>query len=146
MRIEPLLTEIDATIEAQLRLADPAVAELAPIFVEAFRPAVRSAMIELAQQAATEVTAQLGDRRVEVRLADGDPLLAVVESGERDHDFGDADAEARITLRLPGGLKSLIEDAAGGSGDSINGWVVEALRSRARRPRPGTRVTETFEL
>lgn len=145
MRLEPVLTQIETTIEAQLRLADPAVAEGAAGFMDAFWPAVRSALLEVAQQAAAEIDAQLGDRRVEVRLTDGDPEMVVTPSLQEEAPV-DEDLEARITLRLPGSLKGIIEDAASTSGDSINSWVVDALRSRARRSNVGSRVEETFEL
>ncbi len=42
------------------------------------------------------------------------------------------DAEARITLRLPEYLKELITEAADVSGDSVNAYVVDALKSVAR--------------
>ncbi|MFP3913795.1 MAG: toxin-antitoxin system HicB family antitoxin [Actinomycetota bacterium] len=145
MRLDPVLTQIETTIEAQLRLADPGVAEEAAAFMEAFWPAVRSALLEVAQQAATEIEAQLGDRRVEVRLSNGDPEMVVSPLATGDRPL-DEDPQARITLRLPPSLKGAIEDAASSAGDSINTWVVDALRSRARRSNVGTRVEETFEL
>src|SRR5688572_17387838 len=145
MRLDPILTQIDASIEAQLRMADAAIAEAAGGFMEAFRPAVRAALLEVAQQVAAEIDAQLGDRRVEGRLVDGDPEM-IVTSAEPPSPDPEEELEARITLRLPGSLKGIIEDAASSSGDSINSWVVDALRSRARRGRSGGRVEETFEL
>lgn len=145
MRLEPILTEIDATIEAQLRLADPAVAETAAGFMDAFRPAVRTALLEVAQQVAAEISAQLGDRRVDVRLVDGDPEMVVSPTDETPTSV-DEELEARITLRLPESLKGIIEEAASTSGDSMNSWVVDALRSRTRRGTAGSRVEETFEL
>lgn len=146
MRLDPILTEIDTAIEAQLRLADPATAEAATGFMEAFRPVVRSALLQAAQQAAAEIGAQLGDSRVEVHLVGGDPEMTVTAAEPSQPTPSDDDLEARITLRLPGSLKGIIEDAATNSGDSINGWVVDALRSRARRSSSGSRVEETFEL
>lgn len=145
MRLDPILTEIDASVEAQLRFAGPSVAEAANGFMEAFRPAVKSALLEVAQQAAAEISAQLGDRRVDVRLVEGNPELVVASSNDK-AGVEDEDFAARITLRLPDSLKSVIEDAATTSGDSVNGWVVDALRSRARRGKPGIRVEETFDL
>lgn len=145
MRLDPVLTQIETTIEAQLRLADPGVAEGAAGFMQAFWPAVRSALLEVAEQAATEIDAQLGDRRVEVRLSGGDPEMVVTPRADVEQP-NDENLEARITLRLPGSLKGIIEDAASSSGDSINSWVVDALRSRARRSNVGSRVEETFEL
>lgn len=146
MRLEPILTQIDASIEAQLRLADPQISDAAAGFMEAFRPTVRGALLEVVQQAAIEVSAQLGDRQVDVRLAGGDPELVVTTStGGREQNIVE-DLEARLTLRLPGSLKGIIEDAASSSGDSINSWVVDALKSRAKRSSVGSRIEETFEL
>ena len=146
MRLEPILTQIDASIEAQLRLADPQISDAAAGFMEAFRPTVRGALLEVVQQAAIEVSAQLGDRQVDVRLAGGDPELVVTVSTTGSERNIVEDLEARLTLRLPGSLKGIIEDAASSSGDSINSWVVEALKSRAKRSSVGSRVEETFEL
>lgn len=146
MRLEPILTQIDASIEAQLRLADPQISDAAAGFMEAFRPTVRGALLEVVQQAAIEVSAQLGDRQVDVRLAGGDPELVVTVSTTGNERNIVEDLEARLTLRLPGSLKGIIEDAASSSGDSINSWVVDALKSRAKRSSVGSRVEETFEL
>src|SRR5690606_12994939 len=146
MKLDPVLTQLDASIEAHLRMADPAIAEAAAGFMEAFRPSVRAAMLEVAQQAAAEISAQLAEHRVDVRLVDGDPELVVTAQPVAADPDEDEDFEARITLRLPASLKDLIEDHASASGDSINRWVVETLRSRAGRSRSGSRVQETFEL
>lgn len=157
MRLDPIFAHIEAAIEAQLRLTDPGVAEIANSFLDAFRPALRGAFMDIAEQAAEEVTAQLGDRRVDVRLVSGDPELVVTSAPlppvpppppapPGTPGSADEDLEARITLRLPGSLKGIIEDAASDSGASINSWVVDALRSRARRSGAGSSVEESFEL
>lgn len=147
MRLDPVITQIDAAIEAQLRLADPAMTEAAAGFMDAFRPAVRTALLEVVQQAAAEVSAQLSDQRVDVRLAGGDPELVVSATAAGPDERPSTESlEARITLRLPESLKGIIEDAASSQGASINGWVVDALRSRARRGSVGSQVEETFEL
>jgi hypothetical protein len=146
VRLEPILTQIDASIEAQLRLADSQISDAAAGFMEAFRPTVRGALLEVVQQAAIEVSAQLGDRQVDVRLAGGDPELVVTASTSGSEQNIVENLEARLTLRLPGSLKGIIEDAASSSGDSINSWVVDALKSRAKRSSVGSRVEETFEL
>ncbi|CAN5859541.1 toxin-antitoxin system HicB family antitoxin [soil metagenome] len=147
MRLDPIMTQIESAVEAQLRMMGSEAAEAAMGFVDAFRPAIRAALLEAAQQSAAEVSAQLGDRRVDVHLTGGDPELVVSTSDENAHTAVDDDEmEARITLRLPGALKGVIEDAASSSGDSINSWVVETLRSSARRKGRGTRVDETILL
>lgn len=147
MKLDPVFASVEAAIESQLRLAGPDVAEFANTFLDAFRPALRSAFVQVAEHAANEVTAQLGDQKIEVRLVAGDPEL-VVSPASGDHSTDDAteDFEARITLRLPGSLKGVIEDAASTSGSSINSWVVDTLRSRARRSPTGSTVEESFEL
>ena len=133
MRLDPIITQIDASIEAQLRLADSSVSDAAAGFMEAFRPTVRAALLEVVQQAAAEVSAQLGDRQVDVRLAGGDPELVVSTAPSGREPLSPEDLEARLTLRLPGSLKGIIEDAASTSGDSINSWVVDALKSDQER-------------
>lgn len=146
MQIEPIMTEIEAAIDAQLQLADPGAAEATALFLTAFAPSMRHGLIRAVEQAAAEVSAQLGDRRVDVRLVDGQPELTVTNLEHRTVD-PDEDLEARLTLRLPANLKQIIEDAAAGSGESINGWVVDALRSRTKRgATPGKHVRESFEL
>lgn len=146
MRLEPIMNEIDATIHSQLRLADPSIGEAAAAFLEAFRPAMKAGIVRAVEQAAVEVNAALGDHTVDVKLVDGEPELAVSPPQGDSGSMPDEEMEARITLRLPGSLKAVIEDAASTSGDSINGWVVDALRTNARRRARGSRVNETFEL
>lgn len=145
MQLEPITNEIEAAIQAQLQLADPAVTESAAVFLAAFAPAMRQGLLRAVEQAAAEISAQLGDRRADVRLVDGEPELTVsnLESAPAAHDD---ELEARLTLRLPSNLKQVIEDAAAGSGESINGWVVDALRSRTKRSAPNRHVRETFDL
>jgi hypothetical protein len=57
---------------------------------------------------------------------------------------GEEAAAARITLRLPEGLKAEIEVAASREGVSVNAWLVRALsRSVTSNPGkgPGNRLT-----
>lgn len=149
MQIEPLMTKIEAAVSTQLAVAgaDPAMEAAAAHLVSALRPALGQAALELAEQAAAEVSGQLPDRTVEVILSDGEPTLRVVESGAGEDPGPDEEFDARITLRLPPSLKGLVEEAAGSSGDSVNQWVVRALASKAGRTRrSGRRVTGRYEL
>jgi hypothetical protein len=127
---------------------DPSVEAAITHLAEALDPALRLAALELAQQAAAEIGAQLPDHTIEVVLADGDPTMRVTESKAADARAASEDFDARITLRLPPSLKQLIEDAAGGRGESVNGWVVDVLSSRAAkaRSRAGTKYTQSFDL
>jgi hypothetical protein len=149
MQVEPLITKIEAAVSTQLAVAgaDPAVEAAAAQLVAALRPALGQAALELAEQAAAEVSGQLSDRKVEVTLSEGDPTLRVIEQGSGEEPASDEEFDARITLRLPPSLKGLVEEAAGSAGDSVNTWVVRALASKAGRTgRSGGRVTGRYEL
>jgi hypothetical protein len=136
------VTRLEAALTSQLALAgaDRAVESAAQSLLDALGPAVRQLATDLAEQAAVELAAQLPEYQVDVVLREGEPALAVhprAGSGLMGDDY-----EARITLRLPSALKSLVEEAAGGSGESINSWVVRALSGVAQRgARPGRRVS-----
>ncbi|MFB3050819.1 MAG: hypothetical protein ACE1Z0_02390 [Acidimicrobiia bacterium] len=107
--------------------------------------------MDVVAMAATEVSSQLATQRVDIRLVDGDPELTVVDDGAGvlssppppDGDFD----EARITIRLPGYLKDLVADAASTSGDSVNTFVIDTLKSKTRTTKSGaTRHRATIEL
>ena len=144
-----LITHLESAVAAQVVLAgnDPTVESAARAILTVLEPALRNAALDLAQQAATEVEAQLGDRLVEVVIADGEPSLRLGRTEDEPAVAGEG-YEARLTLRLPTRIKELVEEAAGSTGDSVNGWVVKALSSTAKTsPRlPGRRITGTVEL
>lgn len=149
MQIRPILNTVQATLltQATVASADPAVDAAVAQLVEALGPALQVAAMEIAQQAAAEVGAQLPDHSVDVVLSEGDPVLRVSEAPSAAEPRSPAeDLDARITLRLPPSLKQLIEDAAQNAGDSVNAWVVDALGKRARQRGVGTRYTESFDL
>lgn len=137
MDISSAISRFEATLTEQSALAgDPAVGQVTQTLLATVRPAMRELGLDLAQQAAEEVAAQLPDREVEVVLRHGDPVLSVREQAPSDPGpHAREDYEARITLRLPPSLKRLIEDAAGSAGESVNSWVVDAVSGAARRSR-----------
>ena len=126
---------------------DSAVESAARAVVGAIEPAMKQIALDFAEQAAHEVGAQLSDHEVEVVLVDGEPALRV-RAGEADgEEVAGGDYEARLTLRLPEVLKSMVEENAGQAGDSVNSWVVKTLSSKARkRTDRGRKVTGSFEL
>ena len=150
MHVQPVLNALHAALAGQSGLAagDPAVESAVAHLVEALGPALHVAALDLAQQAAAEVGAQLPEHAIEVVLVDGDPTLRVTEAKPTQERPSSQEFDARITLRLPPSLKELIEDAAGRGGESVNGWVVDALTTRAAkaRARRGGRYTESFDL
>jgi HicB family len=87
-------------------------------------------------EAALELSGQLDEGRVEVRVAGGEPELVYVrDAGPVVSDAVDEALAARITLRLPESLKARVEAAAASTGVSVNTWLVQAL-ARALETRP----------
>lgn len=149
MHLTPVLTTLEAAVSTQLAVAgaDQTMEAAASQLLAALEPALRQVGMELAQQAAEEIGAQLGDRTVEVVLADGEPQLRVSQPSGVDPTNLEEDFDARLTLRLPPSLKGLVESAADETGDSINTWVVKTLTSGARKStKVGRVVRGSFEL
>ncbi len=148
MDISNAFAQIEAAVQQQLVISgsDPTVEAAAEALLAGLKPAIRQVASDFAQEVATEVEAQLPDTRVEVVLTDGEPHLSL-RPRESEGPVEPGVYEARLTLRLPDSLKSLVEEAAGGSGDSVNTWVVKTLSTRAKRSkRVGNRVSGTFEI
>lgn len=149
MHLQPIIQHVRATLAGHASLAgdDPAIDAALGQLIDSLEPALRLAAMDIAQQAAAEIGAQLPDRVVEVVISSGDPELRVVDAPATTSEPADEEFDARITLRLPPSLKRVIEDSATIDGESVNQWVVEALSKRAKRNDPkGKRVTESFDL
>jgi len=146
MDTQTALARFEAALATQVAASgDPALESAAQALLAALGPATRQLALELAEQAATEVGAQMPEHEVDVVLREGEPVLAVreprVTKTPREEDY-----EARITLRLPPSLKSVVEDSAGVTGDSVNSWVVKALASATgRQGRPGRHYRGTVQ-
>jgi hypothetical protein len=111
--------------------------------------ALRMALLEALSDAAAEITAALEGPSVEVRLKGRDPDFVVTPAPLPEPAFaapappppagegGEDDvATARITLRLPEPLKQRAEAAAGAARQSLNTWLVDAVRAAADGPTP----------
>ena len=146
MQLEHALVRLEDAVATQIRLGDEAVADIAEQLMDALRPAIRQTLLDLAENAATEVSSQLKGQRVEIRMRDGDPLLVVTDLSPASAQVSEETLEARITLRLSESLKSVIEEAAEDSGDSINSWVLNALRSKTMARETGSSVKTTIDL
>jgi hypothetical protein len=105
-------------------------------------------LIDALTQVALEVSSQLPNGHLDVRLAGQDPeLVYVEEEGEEPQAQTAEDGlTARITLRLPDSLKVTLEKAAEAEGVSVNTWLVRALQRAVssgggRAVRSGKRIT-----
>lgn len=127
--------------------------------------AVRLTLMDALSQAASEITHELAGTSVEVRLKGREPIFVVIgratqmppsppsppsppgppepPDSPEELGLGEGDVVARITLRLPESLKAKAEELAAGRGQSLNTWLVNAVRSAAsdgpsaERGRPG---------
>jgi predicted HicB family RNase H-like nuclease len=143
------ITRFQATLEQQILLAgsDPAVEAAGRALLAAVGPALRGLALDLAEQAAAEVRAQLPGQRVEVVLEEGEPALRVrAEEATPATATPDEAADARVTLRLSPRLKQMIEEAAADRGESLNAWLVRTLAAQGGRHHPrGRRLEGTIE-
>jgi hypothetical protein len=153
MQLTQAALRMETAVEAQLRLGDPDLSGIGSELLEVLRPAIKQTLMDVVEMAAQEVNGQLVGQRLDVRLVDGDPELTIRPDDSNipppptpPSPDDPIDAEARITLRLPGYLKDLISEAADGAGDSINSFVVEALRSKAYERATTHSVKRTFDL
>jgi hypothetical protein len=127
-------------------VADESLVESFRRLLDAAEPALRLRLIDVLSEAAVSLNAQLPGGHVEVRLAGRDPELVYVgepDVPEEPPAPGD-DLSARITLRLPGGLKAGLEAAAAREGVSANAWIVRAL-ARAVEPRGARRSANRLQ-
>lgn len=147
MDLHSATARFEAALTQQLALAgDPAVETAGQALRATLGPATRQLAMELAEQAATEVTAQLPEHEVDVVIRDGEPALVVRAPAVAAAQPLDEDLEARITLRLPPSLKARLEESAGELGDSVNTFVLKTLAARATRATlPGRHVRGTVQ-
>ncbi len=143
---------METAVESQLRLGDPVLAGLAADLLEVMRPAMKQVLMDVVEMAVQEIGGQLPAQRIDIRLVDGEPELIVTADDSKipppppPPPGDEVDAEARITLRLPGYLKDLLADAADGAGDSLNSFVVDALRSKTYERSSNHSVKRTIDL
>ena len=146
MNTEAIAAKLEDQLLASGRLAgsDPAVEQVVDALVTAVGPALRQAVLELVEQAAAEIGAQITTGTVDVVLSDGEPSL-VFRRDEVETSFSSDELEARMTVRLPSQLKSALEEAADDAGDSVNSFVLKTLATGTSRSRRGRRIRETLE-
>jgi len=136
MQIEGYVEALREDLARVAAVADESSARAAELLAVALESSLGRRLQEALAEAALELSPQLPQGRVEVRVAGGDPELVYVEDerGPRPSEATDEALSARITLRLPESLKSRLEAAAAASGVSLNTWLVQTL-GRLLEPR-----------
>jgi HicB family len=138
MQTATYVQAIQGDLAAAASLGDESTAEAGRRLSLAVESSLHLRLLDLLTEVSVGLSAQLPSGRVEVRLSGRDPELVVVdEEPAAAQPTGPAeDGEtARITLRLPEGLKLQAEAAAAREGVSTNTWLVRAV-ARALEPRP----------
>jgi hypothetical protein len=144
MQMSLAVEAIRSDVAAIGELGDDTVAEVADRIATVLARSLPGRLLTLLSEAAAEISAELPEGHVEVRLT-GDDVDLVYRSEEPAPAVeADGELSARISLRLSEGLKSRVDDDAARQGLSVNAYIVRALeRGTTARPRKslgGTRI------
>jgi hypothetical protein len=134
MELAPYVEALQRELSAAAAVAGEDVRNAADRLLASLDAAVRLVLIDALGAAAEQITAELAPGSVEVRLRGREPEFVVTlpvppepPAPPPPPAFDADETTARISLRLPDGLKARIEEAAGGIGASVNSWLVHAL-------------------
>ncbi len=162
MELAPYVETLHRELSASAEVAGDDVRRAADRLLASLDAAVRLVLIDALGAAAEQITAELAPGSVELRLRGRDPEFVVIPPvPSQPHApppppppaFDADETTARISLRLPDGLKARIEEAAGSIGASVNSWLVNELQdavvkidqaastSERTHARPGKRMT-----
>jgi HicB family len=136
------LSRFIEALQEDLASGDEETAQIARRLGIALRGTVGLRMLEAVSELAVELSAQLPEGHVEVRLAGHDPHLVYVSEEAPQAAPVDDELTARVTLRISETLKAAVEAAAAGEGISLNAWIVRELSRIVHRPgsRGGPRI------
>ena len=141
MELQPYLTRIAGDLDRVTALADDQTREVSRRLAVALEPGLRLAITELLSDAAADLSSRLGGAVITVRVDGQEPVLQVTDAPLAEPvappspatlpappDDVD-DGTARVTVRLPDGLKRRAESLAQQARQSLNTWIVEAVRT-----------------
>jgi hypothetical protein len=143
MQMAQFLESLEQDLDRIAAVGDDAVSQAASRLTQALRSSAGMRLLDALGEIAVELSAQLPEGHVEVRMSGQDPNLVFVEEAEAAAppvSTPDDESSARITLRLPEGLKAGVEAAATRDGVSVNAWIVRALAREVSAPMRGPRV------
>ena len=140
LAIEGLRSDVVAVGE----LGDETVAEVADRIAAILSRSASSRILDLLSEAAAELSAELPEGRVEIRVV-GDDVEFVYVDARVPAPEPEAELSARVTLRLSDQLKARVEESAGCDGLSVNSWILRTLErgtstSKVRSGRSGSRL------
>ena len=137
MDITPYVESLRSSLTSAADSAGEETRQAAERLGFALDSSARLAIMEAVSQAAAEITAEMPNGGVDVRLngRDLDFLVHVAAPtppapppppAPEDVDDGNL---ARITLRIPESVKARAEEKAAQAGDSLNTWLVKVVRA-----------------
>lgn len=148
MQTAQFIEALQADLRELAQLGGDELVQAAQRLEGAVKQSATLRLIDALTQVALEVSSQLPNGHLDVRLAGQDPeLVYVEEEGEEPQAQTAEDGlTSRITLRLPDSLKVTLEKAAEAEGVSVNTWLVRALQRAVssgggRAVRSGKRIT-----
>ncbi|MFX1756914.1 hypothetical protein [Rhodococcus sp. As11] len=138
MDIDKYTSAITDSVIAAAELGDEQTRRTAAALATAIAAPVRLAVLAALSDMANEVSDELGDRTVTVRLDGTDAVLAVHSEPAAPHEDPTPSFEemtgdiSRVTLRLVEQIKTKAEEAAQQSGLSLNSWMAQAVQGALR--------------
>ena len=140
MDLRPYLEALRSDVEATAALGGPELKEAALLVLGALESSLQLRVLELLNEAALDLSGQIGTGHVEVRVAGRDVQLVFTSDPGEASTPSDDDLSARISLRLPERLKERAEAAAAREGISVNAWLVRIIASAVERRPSGQRL------
>jgi hypothetical protein len=137
MNVAAFVEALQRDLETVAGLGDEAAQQAAQRIAAALEPSLRLRLMDLLGEAALELTSQLPDGHVDLRVVGGDPEFVYVEERGGPMPSGEDALSARVTLRLPETLKSIIDAAAQDAGVSANTWLLQQISRSANPKRRG---------
>jgi hypothetical protein len=152
MELETYVDSVRDQLAASAELGGPEVAELAERLAGSLEAATRLALLDALSAATDEITSDLAPGSVELRLQGREATFVVTLPSTDDADENGPwtppaapppvsaetdESLTRINLRLSTDLKNRVEEAARGTGQSVNAWLVRAATA-ALEPNEGT--------
>jgi hypothetical protein len=142
MNVAAYVEALQQDLAAVAGVGDDAIAEAARRLSAALESSLRLRLMDALGEAAAELTNQLPDGHVEVRVTAGEPELVYIPDPGAPPPTSLEDLTARITLRLPETLKAIVDTAAQEAGVSANTWLLQQITRSAdpsKRRHPGGR-------
>lgn len=138
MDIDKYTSAITDSVISAAELGDEQTRRTAAALATAIAAPVRLAVLAALSDMANEISDEIGDRTVTVRLDGTDAVLAVHSEPAPPHEDPTPSFEemtgdiSRVTLRLVEQIKTKAEEAAQQSGVSLNSWMAQAVQGALR--------------